>query len=137
MHLVLFSIVAICIAVANAQKPVVAVVAAGSTAASTTVTTTGAASLPATKPAKADDDSNEDDDDHKNKSYDHEHDSHHEHDATISVDLHNVLDLFKNELHETEERIIAAIHHGHDDHGHAHHNSTAAPVLKSYRTAER
>ena len=79
----------------------------------------------------------EDDDDHKNKSYDHEHDSHHEHDATISVDLHNVLDLFKNELHEAEERIIAAIHHGHDDHGHAHHNSTAAPVLKSYRTATR
>jgi hypothetical protein len=64
--------------------------------------------------------------DDKKTSYDHEHTFHHEHDAIISVDLHNIVDLFKQQLQESEKRILAAI------------NATlAAPVVKSYRTADR
>jgi len=64
--------------------------------------------------------------DDKKNSYDHEHKFHHEHDATISVDLHNILDLFKQQLQESEKRILAAIH-----------PTPAAPAVKSYRTADR
>ncbi len=58
--------------------------------------------------------------DDKKNSYDHEHD------ATISVDLHNILDLFKQQLQESEKHILAAIH-----------PTPAAPAVKSYRTADR
>jgi hypothetical protein len=64
--------------------------------------------------------------DDKKNSYDHEHTLHHEHDATISVDLHNILDLFKQQLQESEKHILAAIH-----------PTPAAPAVKSYRTADR
>ncbi|CAF1178476.1 unnamed protein product [Adineta steineri] len=83
-----------------------------------------------TKDAK--DSSSEEAAEDKNKSYDHEHESHHDHDATISVDVHNILDLFKEQLHETEERLLAAIHHDHKE-----HHPKASPAPKSYRTADR
>ena len=71
-----------------------------------------------------------DDDDKTTKAYDHDHQSHHEHGATISVDVHNILDIFKEQLHQTEERILAAIHKQQS-------SSNAAIVPKSYRTAHR
>ncbi|CAF2401008.1 unnamed protein product [Rotaria sp. Silwood2] len=74
------------------------------------------------------DHSSEDHDDH-HKKHDHEHQSHHEHDAIVTVNMHNVLSLFKQKLQETEERIIAAIQHG--------QSSSPATAVKSYRIADR
>ncbi|CAF0757981.1 unnamed protein product [Rotaria sordida] len=67
-------------------------------------------------------------DDH-HKKYDHEHHSHHAHDTTITVDLHNIFDLIKQQLHETEEHIIASIKQS--------QSASPVPVEKSYRTADR
>ncbi|CAF4788820.1 unnamed protein product [Rotaria sp. Silwood1] len=67
------------------------------------------------------------DDDHKK--HGHEHHSHHQHGATVTIDVHHILDIFKRRLEATEERIIAAIQQG--------QSSNSAPVVKSYRTADR
>ncbi len=61
--------------------------------------------------------------------FDHGHQDHHEHAATITVDLHNILDLFKQQLQENEKRIISAIQ--------SNNPSNSVISLKSYRTHER
>jgi hypothetical protein len=65
--------------------------------------------------------------------HDHEHKIHHEHDAKVTIDFHNIVDIIKQQLHESEQRLLSAIHH---EHQHAT-SSPAAVVLKSYRIADR
>jgi hypothetical protein len=71
--------------------------------------------------------------DDKTKAFDHEHKTHHEHDATITVDVHNILDLFKQQLQETEQRILDAVKSQQQQNS----LSPASIVGKSYRTADR
>ncbi len=56
-------------------------------------------------------------------------DHHHQYKATITVDLQNILDLFKQQLKETEKNILTAIQQNQP--------SNAVPILKSYRTSDR
>lgn len=62
----------------------------------------------------------ENDDDKTTKTYDHDHG------ATITIDVHNILEIFKEQIHQTEERILAAIQH-----------EQSKNIPKSYRTADR
>ncbi|CAF3287865.1 unnamed protein product [Rotaria socialis] len=120
MHLILCSIFVICIAAIQAQypdHPTLAVVL------SDTVTQTSDDTTAIEIDSKDQDHSSEQHDG-KKKNFDHEHQSHHEHDATISVDVHNIIDLFKEQLHASEQRILAAF-------------SSHGAILKSYRTADR
>jgi len=62
-------------------------------------------------------------DNDSNKKYDSEHVE------TISIDVHNILNLFKQQLQESEKRIISAIQQN---------NSLNSFIsMKSYRTHER
>ncbi|CAF1521515.1 unnamed protein product [Adineta steineri] len=126
MHLQIFIVLAICIAVSYTQAPSAVVVPAVKVVETTVTTTVDSTTTTAAAAADAHDGSKEDAD--NNKDFDHKHDDHHEHDATVSVDLHNILDLLKQHLHQTEERIIAEIHKD--------HSSTPASK-ESYRTADR
>ncbi|CAM4772797.1 unnamed protein product [Rotaria magnacalcarata] len=91
MYLILCSIFAICIAAIQAQYPdhPTLAVALSDTAIQTNDDTT------ATDIDSKDQDHSSEQHDGKNKNFDHEHQSHHEHDATISADVHNIIDLFK------------------------------------------
>jgi len=127
MQVLLFSIVAICIAAINAQM--VDLPPPGILGHHSTPPTTSTSSTTTTVTSKVDDDNSPEHDDDDKKPYDHEHKSHHEHEATISVDVHNILDMFKQELHASEKRILEAIQHK------RHLKPATAP--KSYRTADR
>jgi len=55
--------------------------------------------------------------DHEHKGVQHGHHAKHHHgDAVVKLDLHPIVDLIKEQLHESEERILAAIAHhpGHE-----------------------
>jgi len=63
------------------------------------------------------DDSDDDKKDHEHKGVQHGHHAKHHHgDAVVKLDLHPIVDLIKEQLHESEERILAAIAHhpGHE-----------------------
>jgi len=72
-------------------------------------------------------------DHHGHEHFDHKHKEHHKHASTITVDVHNLVDIFKQELHASEERLLAAIA------GHKNDNTTdaAKKAGASYRTAAR
>ncbi|CAF1371710.1 unnamed protein product [Rotaria sordida] len=129
MHLQLFALFVICITASYGQTlgdspPIVDPILSSlevnkSSTDSTTTTTT----------SKDDDDSKEVD--NKNKKFDHGHKDHHEHAATITVDVHNILDLFKQQLQQTEKKILAAL--GKDGNS----SSSSSSSSESYRTADR
>ncbi|CAF4757525.1 unnamed protein product [Rotaria socialis] len=81
--------------------------------------------------SKDSDDTSKEVGDHEKK-FDHGHKGHHEHDATITIDVHNIMDLFKEQLKESEQRIIAAV--GKDD---SASSTASSSSQESYRTADR
>jgi hypothetical protein len=102
MHRQLFAfLIAMCIAASYAKTPVgvSAVSEPLSSSVGTVIVTTANTSTVATDKK----DKSEEEDDDKNKKFDHKHN------ATITVDVHNILDLFKLHLKQSEKRIITAV----------------------------
>lgn len=63
------------------------------------------------------------------KPFDHDHQEHHEHESTVTIDLHNLVDLIKQLFQSSEKRIIAAVSKG--------ESSSSSASTESYRTADR
>ncbi|CAF1514511.1 unnamed protein product [Rotaria magnacalcarata] len=133
MHLQLFALLVICVAANYVQASEDVTTVSDSVAAVVETTISNIDSAPATAAAesKDSDDTSKEVDGHEKK-FGHGHKKHHEHDATITIDVHNIMDLFKEQLKESEQRIIAAV--GKDD---SSSSAASSSSKESYRTADR
>ncbi|CAF3387324.1 unnamed protein product [Rotaria socialis] len=131
MHLQLFALLVVCVAANYVQASDDVTTVNDSVEAVVETTISNIDSAPAAAESKDSDDTSKEVGDHEKK-FDHGHKGHHEHDATITIDVHNIMDLFKEQLKESEQRIIAAV--GKDD---SASSTASSSSQESYRTADR